>query len=86
MSYHSTGNRRSWNGRGLGKVRGGEGRWKSSVCTCIYWTDAIPLGSYIVSIIIVTLLPERGRDRGGGADVQCIRIACVGCVMSRWFL
>ena len=47
MSYHSTGNRRSWNGRGLGKVRGGEGRWNSSVC--IYWTDAISLGSYIVS-------------------------------------
>ena len=52
----------------------------------VYWAHAIPLGSYIVSFIIVTLLPERGRGRGGGADVQCIRIACVGCVMSGWFL
>ena len=32
MSYHSTGNRRNWNGRGLGKVRGGEWRWNSSEC------------------------------------------------------
>ena len=49
----------------------------------VYWAHAIPLGKCIVSF---TLLPERGRGRGGGADVQCIRIACVGCVMSGWFL
>ena len=48
----------------------------------VYWAHAIPLGKCIVSFIIVTLLPERGRGRGGGADVQCIRIACVRCVMS----
>ena len=80
MSYQSTGNRRSWNGRGLGKVRG------DGTVVNVFWAHAIPQVSYIVSFMIVTLLPERGRGRGGGADVQCIRIACVGCVMSGWFL
>ena len=34
----------------------------------VYWAHAIPLGKCIVSFMIVTLLPERGRGRGGGAD------------------
>ena len=44
MSYHSTGNRRSWNGRGLGKVRG------DGTVVNVYWAHAIPQVSYIVSI------------------------------------
>ena len=44
MSYHSTGNRRSWNGRGLGKVRG------DGTVVNVYWAHAILQVSYIVSI------------------------------------